>query len=48
LETKYQKEKREKLLEKLKKQNVDNPERVLKSIETYCEIILRLIHKENG
>jgi hypothetical protein len=48
LETNYQKEKRHKLLEKLKNQKVENPEQVLKSIETYCEIILRLLFKENG
>jgi hypothetical protein len=48
LKTNYQKEKREKLLEKLKKQKVENSEQVLESIETYCEIILRLLFKENG
>lgn len=45
---KYQEEIREKLIQNLKKQQVEDPELVLESIETYCEIILRTIFKEHG
>jgi hypothetical protein len=46
--TKYQKEIREQLIQKLIEQKVEDPEQVLVSIETYCDIILRSIMKENG
>jgi hypothetical protein len=45
---KYQEEIREKLMQNLKKKQVEDPELVLESIEAYCEIILRTIFKEHG